>query len=603
MSSNTTIKMLSKRSYGQMEKLPVMGWLIIGLGYYLLAQLGLAFSPPQAFLSPVWPASGLALAALIYNRYLWPGIVIAGLAVYLPLVYQADLSHSARLLIAGGLTTAMTLEPILGRYLIKRWATPGRLLSSTKEMTKFAFSMITAAAFSASLITWACYWAGMITPPAYTSWANQFFAALTSMCLLTPLLLAWRRHKKSKPWQQSKVIEFVILLALFAFVVPISTRLWDIDGMPLQLPSLLLPALLWSAYRFELRLTLFLIFVAGAFSYAAALYGSSNVLAEARALPLLATQILLCLISLSVLSVAVNVVAGRRTQRDLRNINQQLEERVLERTNQLLKSNRELQDYRKHLEDRVAERTSDLELANQEIESFSYSVSHDLRSPLRAIDGYSHALLEEYGDQLDERANNYLQRSRTASQRMGILIDDVLLLSRVTRHQLEINPIDLTALAHEIVEEIKAANQSVRIVSFNIHENLYIQGDASLLRIVLENLFGNAWKYTAGCEHANIEFGQLPSNHNEHVFFIKDNGIGFDMRYVEKLFGVFQRLHSNEEFEGTGIGLATVSRIIQRHSGKVWAQAEPNKGATFFISFPQRGRTTGPRKSLNFTDM
>ncbi len=240
-----------------------------------------------------------------------------------------------------------------------------------------------------------------------------------------------------------------------------------------------------------------------------------------------------------------------------------------------------LANQRDMLEDLVVERTAELSRSNRELESFSYSVSHDLRAPLRTIDGFSQALLEDYGSCFDEAGQDYLHRVRAASQRMGDLIDALLTLSRVSRYSLERNPIDFSQLAHAVVTELQENNPD-REVEIQIADDLPVEGDVRLLRTLLENLFSNAWKYTSTVEHAQIEFNRREEN-GETVYFIRDNGVGFDMRYVDKLFGAFQRLHGTE-FEGTGIGLATVQRIIHHHGGRVWAEGETGKGATFYFT-------------------
>jgi len=229
-------------------------------------------------------------------------------------------------------------------------------------------------------------------------------------------------------------------------------------------------------------------------------------------------------------------------------------------------------------------RAAELEAANKELEAFSYSVSHDLRAPLRAIDGFSHALLEDYTDRLDAVGKDYLQRVRTGSQRMAQLIDDMLKLSRVTRAELRREEVDLSALAQEIIAELLRA-QPGREVEFTVASGLRAHGDPKLLRIALENLLGNAWKFTGKRSEARIEFG-MTHRDGGAAYFARDNGVGFDMAYANKLFGAFQRLHDSSEFPGTGIGLATVQRVIHKHGGKVWAEGEVEKGATFYFSLP-----------------
>lgn len=239
----------------------------------------------------------------------------------------------------------------------------------------------------------------------------------------------------------------------------------------------------------------------------------------------------------------------------------------------------ELRRLNADLEGRVKRRTADLEASNKELEAFSYSVSHDLRSPLRAIDGFSLALLEDYSSALDEQGREDLARVRANASRMGELIDGLLRLSRLSRQQLEVRDVDLSALAHDVAESLREVDPH-RVVTFEIQPDAHGVGDPELLRVVLDNLMSNAWKFTGRRETATIEFGAVVHS-GETVFFVRDDGAGFDMAYAGKLFGAFQRLHGQAEFPGTGIGLATASRIVRRHGGRIWAVGEPDKGATF----------------------
>ena len=242
------------------------------------------------------------------------------------------------------------------------------------------------------------------------------------------------------------------------------------------------------------------------------------------------------------------------------------------------------------LERRVVERTRQLEVTNKELEAFSYSVSHDLRAPLRSIDGFSQILLKTYHDQLDATGKDYLQRVRRASQRMGYLIDDLLQLSQVVRSPLRREPVDLSEIAEQVADELRKADPG-RQVRFVLQQDLSVQADSGLMRIAMDNLLGNAWKYTGKKTETEIEFGKRDID-GEDVFFVRDNGDGFNMDYAHKLFGTFQRLHGESEFEGTGIGLATVQRIIHRHNGRVWAEGKEGQGAAFYFTLPQRKRRT-----------
>jgi signal transduction histidine kinase len=228
----------------------------------------------------------------------------------------------------------------------------------------------------------------------------------------------------------------------------------------------------------------------------------------------------------------------------------------------------------------------ELEATNRELEAFSYSVSHDLRAPLRSIDGFSQIILEDYADGFDEEGRDYLGRVRAASQRMGRLIDDLLGLSRVTRGDMERRRVDLGALASEVAEELREASSELK-VEFSAQKGLEVWGDPRLLRVALVNLIGNAWKFTEKEPEARVEFGQdenLSRRGRVPVYYVRDNGAGFDMSYADKLFGAFQRLHGEDEFEGTGIGLATVQRAVHRHGGRIWAEGQVGRGAAFYFT-------------------
>jgi signal transduction histidine kinase len=235
------------------------------------------------------------------------------------------------------------------------------------------------------------------------------------------------------------------------------------------------------------------------------------------------------------------------------------------------------------LNEDLARRLDELTRANAELEAFSYSISHDLRTPLRSFDGYSQILLEDYGDRLDETARQYLQRMRVNSHRMAQLIDDLLDLSRVGRGELARERVDLTAVAHEILGDLQRANPE-REVRAAVAHGLTATGDPRLLRLVMQNLLDNAWKFTAGTDGAEIAVDAREEGEGR-AYFVRDTGVGFDMAFVDKLFGPFQRLHGTE-FPGSGVGLAIVKRIVERHGGRVWAEASPGRGATFYFTVP-----------------
>lgn len=292
------------------------------------------------------------------------------------------------------------------------------------------------------------------------------------------------------------------------------------------------------------------------------------------------------------IAVIEDISARKAAEDEIRRLNAELEERVIERTAQLEAANESLrreivqriqaQDEICWLNDDLERQKRALEMANRELEAFSYSVSHDLQAPLRHVAGFGQVLLEDYGCVLDDDGRQVVQRMQAATSRMGQLIDALLNLSRLSRGQLKRERVDLGDMAREIIGEFRLAEPE-RQVTVTIGTGLKAIGDGSLLRIVLENLLSNAWKYTGKRKQARIEVGALIED-DSTVFFVRDNGAGFDMAYAERLFGPFQRLHRREEFEGTGVGLATVQRIIHRHGGRIWAESQVGKGAVFYFT-------------------
>ncbi|HEY3234374.1 MAG TPA: response regulator [Polyangiaceae bacterium] len=259
--------------------------------------------------------------------------------------------------------------------------------------------------------------------------------------------------------------------------------------------------------------------------------------------------------------------------------NRRVREELLQRDAET-RSAQELAETRATLLDALAQKNSALELLNQELQTFAYSVSHDLRAPLRSMDGFSSALLERYGDELDSEGRHYLERIRAGAKRMGDLIDGLLTLSRVTRKELNRKPVHLEQIAKRVLAQFRDLEPD-RSVETYIQEDMVVHADPQLIESAIENLLGNAWKFTSQRPQAKIEFTAAANGQAEMVYTVRDNGAGFDIVYSDKLFGPFQRLHSPGEYEGTGIGLATVQRIIRRHGGRIWAEAAPNQGASF----------------------
>jgi signal transduction histidine kinase len=240
------------------------------------------------------------------------------------------------------------------------------------------------------------------------------------------------------------------------------------------------------------------------------------------------------------------------------------------------------------LEAQHAERTRQLEVAVKELDSFSHSVSHDLRAPLRVVDGFANIVLEDYGERLDDLGREHLKRIVAAGQRMNAMIDTLLSLSRMTSREIERERVDLSRLARELADELRAQDPA-RTTEFVLADGVVVDGDRTLLRLVLQNLMGNAWKFSGKMAQPRVEFSTREED-GRKVYLVRDNGAGFDMRFAEKMFGLFQRFHSSNEFPGTGVGLATVQRIVRKHGGRIWADSQPGQGATFFFALWENGR-------------
>ena len=293
-----------------------------------------------------------------------------------------------------------------------------------------------------------------------------------------------------------------------------------------------------------------------------------------------------------ILETNTDITARKRAEEQMASQAEELSRQAQE----LSRTEQEVRLLNEELEQRVQRRTAELEVANKELEAFTYSVSHDLRAPLRHIAGFSSMLMEEFAETLDPEAQRYLQRIQDGTRRMGLLVDDLLNLTRIGRQELRCQVTGLDSLVKDVIEELKPDSEG-RSVEWKIGGLPYVEADPSLLKQVFQNLLSNALKYSRPRNPAVIEIGQAPHN-GDPVVFVRDNGVGFSMKYADKLFGVFQRLHRAEDFEGTGVGLAIAQRIVQKHGGRMWAEAELDKGATFYFTLGAAKTVEPPAQAL-----
>lgn len=557
--------------------------LAVAAVYYFTARLGLVLAFDQTNASPVWPPSGIAFAALILlGRRVLPGIFIGALLAnlvvfavgsHLPLVNIVYVSVQ----IAFG----NTLEAMTGVLLLNRL---NRIVARPKNMrgmVMFILSAILMCLVGSIIGSLGLFTSGAATSEnILTAWFTWWLGDLAGILVITPLILSWAEKKPSEE-NNTWLASFLIISLILIFAAVCVFWEWLLADYVTSMPYLLMPLLMAAVYRCGAKGGSTAVFIVALFAVIGTIgelgpFANTSVNAS-----LLLLQVFICVMATVTLLLAAAIEERDVMELALLHSNEDLEERIAERTAELARSNRALSDYRKNLEKKVEQRTQQLESSNRELEAFSYSVSHDLRTPLRSIDGFTHALEEELAGQLNTNSKEYLQRVRKAAQRMGSLIDDLIDMSRVSLMNIHIERIDLSVMAAELMREL-SSNYKLTNLEFECAEGIIVEADTKLIHLVMLNLLDNALKYSARKEITRIEVGQR-SIGNQDVVFVKDNGVGFNVKFMEKLFKPFQRLHG-AEFEGTGIGLATVSRIIERHAGKIWAESVMGAGTTFYFT-------------------
>lgn len=526
----------------------VGGVLFIAVCYYVTVCLGMQLFSFKNSLAPIWPATGLGLAIILLFGYKWwPGIALGSLIC--PII--TGLSPLSIL----GAVVGNVLEPVVAVYFIRKWGFDPALTHVRDVIVLGLYGAIVGpllrSALGAAMLvvngteTWSGFPLAMLT-----WWLGNSVGALA----ITPVLLSWKSPVTYHP--PGKRLELVALIV----AILASTKL-VLDTLPMTqaqfaVEYLLFILLMWAGYRFGQRGSTSV----ALFAVSLAVFGTMNGYGPFIRSSPLETAFLLCgfmtVVSFFSMFFTALLTERRVAEEQVRVLNEELEERVQLRTAELLS-------------------------AVKELESFSYSVSHDLRTPLRSINGFSYALSEDFGTTIPEGGKEYLHRIRRATTRMAEIIDDLLNLAKVSRASLSLSQVDVSALANEIIANLENTDLS-RHVETKIQNGVTIVADKVLLYVALENLLSNAWKFTRHTTGARIEVG-MEFREGRNIVFIRDNGAGFDMKFGEHLFRPFSRLHSLDQFEGSGIGLATVHKIILKHGGRIWAEAQPDRGATFFF--------------------
>ena len=517
--------------------------LMIAAVYYGAAQTGFLFAFATKQVTAIWPPTGLSLAALVLGgRRLWPGVALGA--------FVSNITSSEPLISALGVTVGNTLEAVLGAWALS--LVPG--FRPSLERMRDVLALVLGAAVGSTLVSatigvLSLMVGGVVKGAAFGSVLRVWWLGdLGGDLLVAPVVLVFaslyadRRQDRARAALEA--LAAALGLALIGIVVFNSSQ---------PLAYVMFPLVFGVALRCrQPGATLGSLALACVAVWATKI-GRSQFAGDAPDSQLLQAQTFV-----GVLGLTAMLVAAIRTER--------------------LASDEQVA----MVERKVAERTQELSAANFELEAFSYPVSHDLRAPLRAIDGFSKAVIEDYGHVLDKDGIDMLQRVRSASQRMAQLIDEMLMLSRLTRKPMQREHVDLSQMAREIAEELRTGAPE-RSATFTIEDGLVVEGDRVLLRTALQNLLENAWKFSAGRDRTVIEFARADTD-GAPAFVVRDNGVGFDMRYSDKLFRPFERLHTQGEFPGTGVGLTTVQRVVRRHGGAVWAEGRVDDGAAFYFN-------------------
>jgi signal transduction histidine kinase len=530
--------------------------------YYAAARLGLLLSFRQTNATPVWPPSGIAVAVvLLRGGRIWPGILlgafVANVVVFLGNGAAVPASVVA---VSGAIGIGNTLEALTVAALLRRWVGDRRPLDRARDVFAFVVAALLACVVSCTVGATSLGVGGVAGWPLYgTVWLTWWLGDVAGVLVVAPVLLTWGQWPRlDRP--PRRLAEALLLLAMLALANQAVFGGMVYPGGPLA--YMLIPFIVWAAFQFGLRGVSLASLLVSAAAVWGTIRGHGPFVGGTRHEALLLLQVFVGTVTVTGLVLAAVLAERQRAEQALH-----------------------------RARDDLARHAAQLEAANKELEAFSYSVSHDLRAPLRAIDGFSRIVLEDYAPRLPAECWRYLELVRGSARRMGQLVDDLLTFSRLSRQPLSRRPVASEDLVRRCLEDLHVESDG-RPVEFAVGELPEAHADPAMLRQVWFNLLANALKFTRGREPAVIEIG-CERGDGELRYFVKDNGTGFDMRYAHKLFGVFQRLHRAEEYEGTGVGLALVQRIVHRHGGRVWAEAAVDRGARFTFTLGEVAHDCG----------
>jgi signal transduction histidine kinase len=526
--------------------------LVVALCYFLAAKLGLSLAVATEQVTAFWPPTGIALAALLLAGYrVWPGIFLGALI--------ANATSNEMLLTAAGIAVGNTATGLLGAFLLRSRYKFHATLERTRDVVSLVAVAVISTVLSSTLGTLNLIVAGIVSWPAFASvWWVWWVGDTLGIMLIAPFLLSWATHPRFE-WRGWRLIEYAALFSALAIVSYFVFAQKVAIGQPYTLMAYAtFPFLIWAALRFEQREVVSSTLIIAAIAVWGAAHNRGLFAVGTLDERLISFDTFVGVVGMTALLLGATTAERRRSRERLRRARNEMERRVLERTAQL-------------------------ERANAELSEFSYSMSHDLRAPLRAVNAYSELLAEKYAAVFDSEALRLLAAIAKNSRQMGRMIDDYLRLIRLRSEPLEMRALDVHALVRELIVESfdRTTREKVR---FDVRALPVVVCDSTLIRQVFANLLSNAVKFSWKSDPPLVEIGGRSAD-DEAIYYVKDNGIGFDMQWSDQLFKVFRRLHPRE-FDGDGIGLATVACIVQRHGGRVRAEGAVGQGSTFSFSLP-----------------